>query len=88
MFDSEQVELTFTDDALREIAATAFHINEEIENIGARRLNTVMSKLLNDFLYDVPEEIGPNAKISVTKEMVKDKLDGLVKDKDLSKYIL
>lgn len=88
LFNSEEVELSFTDDALEEIASTAFHINEELENIGARRLNTVMSKLLNDFLYDVPEVIGPNAKISVTREMVQEKLDGLVKDKDLSEYIL
>jgi ATP-dependent HslUV protease ATP-binding subunit HslU len=88
LFESEQVELTFTDGALKEIASVAFHINEEMENIGARRLSTVMSKLLNEFLYDVPEVIGPNAKISVTKEMVSEKLDGLVKDKDLSQYIL
>lgn len=88
LFNSEDVELSFTEDALEEIASTAFHINEELENIGARRLNTVMSKLLNDFLYDVPEVIGPNAKISVTREMVQEKLDGLVKDKDLSEYIL
>ena len=88
LFESEQVVLTFTDGALKEIAATAFHINEEMENIGARRLSTVMSKLLNEFLYDVPEVIGPNAKISITKEMVNEKLDGLVKDKDLSRYIL
>ncbi len=88
LFESEEVELSFTDEALREIAATAFQINEEIENIGARRLSTVMSKLLNDFLFDVPEVIGPNAKISVTKEMVADKLAGMVKDKDLSQYIL
>jgi ATP-dependent HslUV protease ATP-binding subunit HslU len=88
LFESEEVSLTFTDGALKEIAATAFHINEEMENIGARRLSTVMSKLLNEFLFDVPEVIGPNAKISITKEMVSDKLDGLVKDKDLSQYIL
>jgi ATP-dependent HslUV protease ATP-binding subunit HslU len=88
LFTSEKVELTFTDDALEEIAETAFHINEELENIGARRLNTVMSKLLNNFLFDVPEVIGPNAKISITKKMVTDKLEGLVKDKDLSQYIL
>lgn len=88
LFESEQVELSFTDGALKEIASTAYHINEEMENIGARRLSTVMSKLLNEFLYDVPEVIGPNARISVTKEMVNEKLDGLVKDKDLSQYIL
>jgi len=88
LFESEQVELTFTDGALKELAASAFHINEELENIGARRLVTVMSKVLNEFLYDVPEVIGPNAKISITKEMVNEKLAELVKDKDLSQYIL
>lgn len=88
LFESEQVELTFTDGALKEIAASAFHINEELENIGARRLSTVMSRLLNEFLYDVPEVIGPNAKISITKEMVVEKLASLMKNKDLSQYIL
>jgi ATP-dependent HslUV protease ATP-binding subunit HslU len=88
LFASEQVELTFTDGALKEIAASAFHINEELENIGARRLSTVMSKLLNEFLYDVPEVIGANAKISITKEMVVEKLKVLMKNKDLSQYIL
>lgn len=88
LFKSEEVELQFTDDSLEAIAETAFQINEEVENIGARRLHTVMSRLLNDFLFDVPEEIGPNAKISITKEMVDEKLSGLVKDKDLSHYIL
>lgn len=85
---SEDVELSFQQDALEEIAETAFHINTEVENIGARRLHTVMSQLLNEFLFDVPDKIGPNAKIIVTREMVKDKLSGLVKNKDLSEYIL
>jgi ATP-dependent HslUV protease ATP-binding subunit HslU len=88
LFESEQVQLTFTDDALKEIAASAFHINEELENIGARRLSTVMSKLLNEFLFDVPEVIGANAKISITKEMVVEKLASLMKNRDLSQYIL
>jgi ATP-dependent HslUV protease ATP-binding subunit HslU len=88
LFKSEEVELQFTDDSLEAIAETAFQINEEVENIGARRLHTVMSRLLNDFLFDVPEKIGPNAKISINKKMVDEKLSGLVKDKDLSHYIL
>ncbi|MTI21481.1 ATP-dependent protease ATPase subunit HslU [Fulvivirga sp. RKSG066] len=88
LLESEEVSLEFTEDALHEIAETAFHINTEVENIGARRLHTVMSQLLNEFLFDVPDKIGPNAKISVTREMVKEKLSGLVKDKDLSEYIL
>lgn len=85
---AEDVSLEFTDDALREIAALAFRINEEVENIGARRLHTVMSKLLNDILFDIPEEIPANAKVVITKEMVGERLNGLVQDKDLSEFIL
>ncbi|MBS0001036.1 MAG: ATP-dependent protease ATPase subunit HslU [Cyclobacteriaceae bacterium] len=88
LFAAENVEIRFTDEALEEIAETAFQINEEVENIGARRLHTVMSKLLNDFLFDVPDMIGPNAKIVINKEEVSEKLEGLVKNKDLSQYIL
>ncbi|MEQ9423773.1 MAG: ATP-dependent protease ATPase subunit HslU [Cyclobacteriaceae bacterium] len=88
LFESEEVSLDFQDDALEEIAEIAFNINSDVENIGARRLHTVMSHLLNDFLYDVPDEIGPNAKIAVSKKMVGDRLRELVKDKDLSQYIL
>lgn len=85
---SEDVDLKFQDEALEEIAETAFKINTEIENIGARRLHTVMSQLLNEFLYDVPEKISPNAKLVITREMVKEKLEVLVKNKDLSEFIL
>ncbi len=88
LFEAEQVALSFTDEALRAIARTAFRINEEVENIGARRLSTVMSHLLNEFLFDVPEKIGPNAKIAISEEMVEEKLAGLVQNKDLSQYIL
>lgn len=88
LFEAEGVDVAFTDDALEEIAQTAFIINAEVENIGARRLHTVMSKLLNEFLFDVPDKIGPNAHISVNAEMVKQKLSGLVKNRDLSEYIL
>ena len=88
LFSAEEVSLEFTDEALEELAATAFKINMEVENIGARRLHTVMSLLLNEFLFDVPDVINANAKIAVTKDMVKKKLDGMVKNKDLSEYIL
>lgn len=88
LFESEQVEVNFGDDALESIADFAFRINEEVENIGARRLHTVMSHLLNEFLFDVPDKIGPNAKLVITKKMVEDKLDTLVKNKDLSQFIL
>lgn len=85
---AEDVYLSFQEDALEEIAEMAFQINEEVENIGARRLHTVMSKLLNEILFDIPDTIGPNAKIVIDKKLVTEKLDGLVKDKDLSRYIL
>ena len=88
LIESEEVSLSFKDDALEELAEIAFSINAEVENIGARRLHTVMSHLLNDILFDIPDVIGPNAKIVVTKEMVNERLDGLVKNKDLSQFIL
>lgn len=88
LFTAEGVELTFQEDAMDEIADIAFQINSEIENIGARRLHTVVSHLLNEFLFDVPDKIEANAKISITREMVRERLAGLVKNKDLSQYIL
>ena len=88
LIGSEDVNLEYTDEALQEIARIAFHINEEVENIGARRLHTVMSRLLNDILFDIPEQIPPNAKVVVTKEMVQERLNGLVQNKDLSEFIL
>ena len=88
LFEVEEVYLDFTDDAIEEIANLAFEINQEVENIGARRLHTVMSHLLNDFLFEVPDFIGPNSKICITREMVKERLSSLVKNRDLSQYIL
>ena len=88
LIKSENVEIIFNDDALKAISEKAFIINSEIENIGARRLHTVMSKLLNEILFDIPEKIGPNAKIIITKQMVEEKLNAITQDKDLSEYIL
>ncbi|RRB06535.1 ATP-dependent protease ATPase subunit HslU [Larkinella rosea] len=88
MMQSEQVELTFEEESLREIARIAFQVNSEVENIGARRLQTVMSHLLNDFMFDIPDVIGPDSRVSITKEMVSEKLNELVKNRDLSQFIL
>ncbi len=88
LFEAEGVQIEFTDEAVDEIAQMAFTINSEVENIGARRLHTVMSRLLNEFLFDVPDKIKPNERIRVTADMVKLKLSGLAKNKDLSEYIL
>ncbi len=88
LFKAEEVEVSFQDDCIEEIAEIAFQINEEVENIGARRLHTVLSTLLNDLLYDVPDVIGANAQVVITKDMVRERLSGLVKNKDLSQFIL
>ncbi len=88
LFEAEGVTISFTDDAVDELAKTAFTINTEVENIGARRLHTVMSRLLNEFLFDVPDKIPANSHISVSAAMVREKLSGLAKNKDLSEYIL
>jgi len=88
MLAAENVELSFQDDALRELARIAFEVNEEVENIGARRLQTVLSHLMNDFMFDIPDVIGANAHVVVTKELVAEKLNGLVKNRDFSQYIL
>ncbi|ERM83163.1 ATP-dependent protease [Rhodonellum psychrophilum GCM71 = DSM 17998] len=88
LFEAEEVYLDFNDESLQEIAKLAFKINEDVENIGARRLHTVMSHLLNDYLFDVPDTIEANSKIMITREMVQEKLSSLVKNRDLSQYIL
>ncbi|GHB71978.1 ATP-dependent protease ATPase subunit HslU [Persicitalea jodogahamensis] len=88
MMETEGVALEFEEDAIREIAKIAFDVNSEVENIGARRLQTVMSSLLNDFMYDIPDVIGPDSLVTVTKELVEDKLSKLVQNRDLSQFIL
>ena len=88
LFNAEEVSLDFQDEALHEIAEIAFKVNSEVENIGARRLHTVMSHLLNDLMYDMPDVIAPNAHVVITKDLVTERLDQLVKTKDLSEYIL
>jgi ATP-dependent HslUV protease ATP-binding subunit HslU len=88
LFEAEGVKVSFEDNAMDEIANTAFTINAEIENIGARRLHTVMSKLLNELLFDVPDKIPADSVISINADLVREKLSSLVKNKDLSQYIL
>lgn len=88
LLQAEDVTIMFTDDAMDEIANVAFAINTEVENIGARRLQTVMSRLLNELLFDIPDKIPANSTISIDASLVKEKLSGFVKNKDLSEYIL
>jgi ATP-dependent HslUV protease ATP-binding subunit HslU len=88
LFQAEDVHISFTDDAVDELANTAFAINAEMENIGARRLQTVMSRLLNELLFDVPDKIPAKSRITIDAKLVKEKLNDLVKNKDLSEFIL
>lgn len=87
LLKTDTVEISFTDDAIKSIARIATQVNEEIENIGARRLHTIMTSLLEEILYNSPDNIA-NPKISITKEIVESKLSAIVKNKDLSRYIL
>jgi ATP-dependent HslUV protease ATP-binding subunit HslU len=88
LFEAEGVKISFEEAAMEEIANTAFTINSDVENIGARRLHTVMSKLLNELLFDVPDKIPQDSVISISADLVREKLSNLVKNKDLSQYIL
>ena len=80
------VTLEFTDEGIREVAAIAQQVNEHSENIGARRLHTVMEKLIEDVSYHAPE-IRPTT-VRVTAEYVRERLESLAKNVDLSRYIL
>ena len=83
---SENVQIDFTRAAIGEIAKMAYLVNEKMENIGARRLHTIMTTLLEDILFELPDE--SIVKISVDEEMVREKLEKIVKDEDLARYIL
>jgi ATP-dependent HslUV protease ATP-binding subunit HslU len=87
LLETEGVKLQFMEDGIREIARIATEVNEAVENIGARRLHTILTTLLDEILFDVPDKI-PTEKIKITAEFVKEKLDKIVKDRDLSKFIL
>ncbi len=87
LLETEGVKLEFKEDGIREIARIATEVNEAVENIGARRLHTILTTLLDEILFDVPDKI-PSKKVVITAKFVKDKLDKIVKDRDLSKFIL
>ncbi|RZL09097.1 MAG: ATP-dependent protease ATPase subunit HslU [Hymenobacter sp.] len=85
---AEDVQLDFEDEALLKLAEIAFEVNSEVENIGARRLHTVMSRLLNELLFDVPDKIVPGSQLTVTPQLVEERLRDMVKNRDMSQYIL
>jgi ATP-dependent HslUV protease ATP-binding subunit HslU len=84
---TEGVEVSFTEDGIREIASLASQANTQVENIGARRLHTIMTTLLEEVLFDAPDDLRVTA-ITVDRQMVRDRLAGIVKNADLSRYIL
>jgi len=86
LLSAEGVQLSFTKDAIFEIARIANEVNNRAENIGARRLHTIMSALLEDILFDVPNV--DFKEISITGDMVKNRLQEVVENEDLSRYIL
>ena len=83
---TEGIKLHFTDDAIAEIASSASRVNEGTENIGARRLHTVMEKLLDEISFEGPDLKKKNVKIDAA--YVSDRLADIIKDQDLSRYIL
>jgi ATP-dependent HslUV protease ATP-binding subunit HslU len=87
MLDTEGVTIEFKEDAIREIARIAAEVNSSVENIGARRLHTIMSSLFDELLFAVPDDIN-SGEITIDKAYVDKQLSGIVKDKDLSHYIL
>jgi ATP-dependent HslUV protease ATP-binding subunit HslU len=87
LLESEGVTLTFEEDGIREIARLATIVNEQVENIGARRLHTILTTLLDEILFDVPDQ-NKSTNYVIDGKLVSDKLDTLVKNRDLSKYIL
>jgi ATP-dependent HslUV protease ATP-binding subunit HslU len=83
---TENIEVVFEDDAVSEIARMAEEVNNKTENIGARRLHTLMERLLEDILFDAPDM--PAERIIIDKKYVEDKLKDIKDDEDLSRYIL
>ena len=86
LIGTEKVELDITDDAIEEVATIAAQVNESVENIGARRLQTVMEKLLEEISFEAEEHEGETVKIDAA--YVRERLSELAGDSDLSKYIL
>jgi ATP-dependent HslUV protease ATP-binding subunit HslU len=83
---TEGIQLTFTSDAVAEIARIAAEVNERTENIGARRLHTVLERLLDQVSFDAPEMAG--RPVSIDAAYVRERLEEILKDQDLSRYIL
>ncbi|MEC7867753.1 MAG: ATP-dependent protease ATPase subunit HslU [Candidatus Poribacteria bacterium] len=86
MMKTEGIEIEMTDDSIESISELAFQVNESIEDIGARRLHTIMEKLFENISFEAPDL--KNKEITISSEYVDQELSDIVKDQDLSKYIL
>jgi len=86
MMATEGLKLSFTEEAIAAIAEMATLVNESTENIGARRLYTIMEKLLDDISFDAPDM--EKKEIVIDAQYVEEKLNGIIEDQDLSRYIL
>ena len=86
LLETENINITFTKEAIERIAHIAYDVNSETDNIGARRLHTILEKLLEDLLFEAPDmQMG---EITITENYVNEKLDHIAKDEDLSRFIL
>jgi ATP-dependent HslUV protease ATP-binding subunit HslU len=86
LLETEGIQIEFSDDAIRRIAEVAFEVNQNTDNIGARRLHTILEKLLEDLSFEAPDI--SMEKITITPQYVDDKLGAISKNKDLSQFIL
>lgn len=87
LINTEGIALTFDDDALREIAKCAAHLNRTVENIGARRLHTVLERIMEEISFQAAE-MESGGEVKVTKKLVNERLSDVLTSSDLSKYIL
>lgn len=86
LLQTEQVTVKFTDEAIKRLAEIAFQVNQDTDNIGARRLHTILEKMLEDLSFEAPSM--PNAVVDITPQYVDDKLKSISTNKDLSAFIL
>lgn len=86
LLETEGIQIEFSDEAIYKLAEIAFNVNQQTDNIGARRLHTIMEKLLEDLSFEAPEVT--MEKVDITENYVNEKLGAIAKDKDLSEFIL
>lgn len=86
LLETEGIQIEFSDDAIRKIAEVAFEVNQNTDNIGARRLQTILEKLLEDLSFEAPDI--NLEKVSITPQYVEEKLGAISRNKDLSQFIL